>query len=249
MASPSRYRIAASRLCGVGVLLLAAAPLSAKDVAPWRDDCLARLEVANLLVDLNIELLKQRSATLVLESWCRAHAMAADPRIVADRVPAATKPATAEQMRRLHVKDSRQLRYRSVALRCGEHVLSRADNWYVPERLSADMNRLLETTDAPFGKVVASLQPTRSTIEVQTLWSAVPAGWTCARFNPSAGTFPALEIPSELFQVRALLRGADGLPFSEVNEVYQGALLNFADPAREGSGTDRLSGTATNAAR
>jgi len=87
----------------------------------------------------------------------------------------------------------------------------------VPERLSAEMNRLLEATDAPFGKVVAGLQPTRSTIEVQTLWSAMPAGWTCARFDPSAETFPELEIPSELFQVRALLRGVDGVPFSEVN--------------------------------
>jgi chorismate-pyruvate lyase len=249
MSSPSRYPIAASRLCGVGIMLFAAAPISGKDVAPWRDDCLARLEVANLLVDLNIELLKQRSATRVLESWCRAHAMATEPRIVADRVPGAAKPATAEQMQRLHVKDSSQLRYRSVALRCGEHVLSRADNWYVPERLSADMNRILETTDAPFGKVVAGLQPTRSTIEVQTLWSAMPAGWTCGRFDPSAETFPELEIPSELFQVRALLRGVDGLPFSEVNEVYQGALLNFTEPAREGSGADRLSGSATNATR
>lgn len=240
MASPSNHRAVASKLCGVGILLFAAVPVSGKDIAPWRDDCLSRLEVANLLVDLNIELLKQRSATLVLESWCRAHAMAAEPRIVADRVPAAAKPATAEQMQRLQVQDSSQLRYRSVALRCGEHVLSRADNWYVPERLSAEMNRMLETTDAPFGKVVAGLQPTRSTIEVKTLWSAMPAGWTCARIDPSAATFSELEIPSELFQVRALLRRVDGLPFSEVNEVYQGALLNFTQPARVGGGAERL---------
>lgn len=248
MTSSSRYLTTVSKLCGVGVLLFASAPVSGNEAAPWRDDCLARLEVANLLVDLNIELLNQRSATRVLESWCRAHAMAAEPRIVADRVPAAAKPATAEQLQRLHVKDSSQLRYRSVALRCGEHVLSRADNWYVPERLSADMNRLLETTDAPFGKVVAGLQPIRSTIEVRTLWSAMPAGWTCARFEPSAETFPALEIPSELFQVRALLRGADGLPFSEVNEVYQGALLNFTRPTREEPDADPPAGATTNAA-
>lgn len=234
MATSANHLIGLWKPGFAAALLFAGGPASALEAGPRPDDCLTRLDVANLLVDLNIELLRSRSATLVLEAWCRDHAMAAEPRIVADRVPVPNKPPSAEQLQRLRVKDAGQVRHRRVQLRCGEHVLSKADNWYVPERLSAAMNHVLETTDTPFGKVVADLQPRRRTIQVQTLWSPMPAGWSCARFDLPLGKLPILEIPAALFQVSALLEAADGQPISEVNEVYQGALLDFAAPTRSG---------------
>ena len=36
-----------------------------------------------------------------------------------------------------------------MRLKCGDHVLSEADNWYVKARLTPDMNHMLETTDTP----------------------------------------------------------------------------------------------------
>jgi hypothetical protein len=39
-----------------------------------------------------------------------------------------------------------------VHLKCGERVLSEADNWYVPARLTKEMNQSLENSDIAFGR-------------------------------------------------------------------------------------------------
>jgi hypothetical protein len=223
----SRPPIFAALLCLSGLV-------AARDSAPWPDNCLTRLDASNAMVDLNIDILSGRSATMTLERWCDVHDMAAEPRIVALQMSGSHKSPSAEQLKRLKVADASEVRHRSVELRCGEHVLSKADNWYVPARLTADMNRLLETTDTPFGKVVAALQPMRKTFEMKTLWSPLPADWSCDSFDAAAAPDRFLPIPAELFQVRALLLTADKLPFSEVSEIYQGALLNFPAPAHPG---------------
>ena len=157
---------------------------------------------------LNAQLLASRSATLTLEDWCRDHRLADEPRIVARLVTGVDKPATPEQRRRLDVSDRDEVRYRHVELRCGARVLSEADNWYVPGRLTSEMNRLLETTDTPFGKAVAALEPTRDTFAVRLLWSD--------------STIP---IPDALFEHHAVLYTKDHRPFSEVAEVYRRGLL------------------------
>jgi len=82
--------------------------------------------------------------------------------------------------------------------------MSIADNWYVPSRLTPEMNRLLETTDTPFGRAVAPLEPTRQTFLVHLLWSD-----------------SSQPIPGALFEHRAVLYTKDHRPFSEVDEVYQ----------------------------
>src|SRR5215212_1678516 len=103
--------------------------------------------------------------------------MADDPKIVARRVPGVRKEPSAEQLQRLRVLDPSELQYRRVELRCGAHVLSQADNWYVPGRLTPEMNEVLETTDTPFGKAVQALHPYRRTIAVTMLWTPLPRGW------------------------------------------------------------------------
>lgn len=223
-----------SRAATCATLLCLCALAAAKSPARWPDNCMTRLGASNAIVDLNIDILTSRSATLALERWCDVHGMAADPRIVADQVSDAHQPPSAAQLKRLQVASASEVRHRKVALRCGDHVLSRADNWYVPARLTPEMNRLLETTDTPFGKVVAALQPKRTTIEMKTLWSPLPEGWSCGHFDAAAAPNRLLPIPSELFQVRALLLTPAKLPISEVSEIYQGALLNFPAPAQPG---------------
>jgi hypothetical protein len=105
-------------------------------------------------------------------------------------------------MRRLEVTTPDEVKYRHVRLRCGTRVLSEADNWYVPARLTPDMNRTLETTDAPFGRVVAPLEPYRRTFAVTLLLSA-----------------------DALFEHRAVLYTRDHRPFSEVAEIYRRDVL------------------------
>src|SRR5262249_23135272 len=71
-------------------------------------------------------------------------------------------------------------------LRCGELVLSEADNWYVPARLTPEMNRLLETTDTPFGVAVQSLHFQRHTLSAELLWQPFPADWGMKAGTPGA---------------------------------------------------------------
>ena len=61
----------------------------------------------------------------------------------------------------LAVGASEPIAYRDVQLTCGVHVLSVAQNWYVPSRLAPAMNEALETSDRPFGSVVAPIRFTR----------------------------------------------------------------------------------------
>src|SRR3979490_2278285 len=93
-----------------------------------------------------------------------------------------------------------ELNYSPVQLLCGDRVLSEADNWYVPSRLTPEMNRLLETTDTPFGKAVQALEPFRQTFDVRLLWSPLPDGWERqANTRPPCATTGPLTIPAALF--------------------------------------------------
>ncbi|HYI13152.1 MAG TPA: hypothetical protein VEK57_29160 [Thermoanaerobaculia bacterium] len=194
----------------------------------WRDTYQTRLEILALLQTLNSELLAGTSATRTLEAWCGEHRMANDPKIVATRVPGVRKEPSAEQLQRLGVSDASEVQYRRVQLRCGAHVLSEADNWYVPGRLTPEMNAVLETTDTPFGKAVQPLRPYRRTIAVTMLWAPLPRGWEQQK-RPRFGSRSRrlLAVPKEVFQHRAVLYTADHLPFSEVVETYQSELLAF----------------------
>ena len=136
---------------GAALLLLKAAPALADGPKPWPDSFVGRLEALALIESLNADLLAHDSATLTLERWCADHHLADPPRIVAERAPDAVKPASAEVRAALDVKPDEPLGYRRVRLKCGDRVLSEADNWYVPGRLTPDMNHVLETTDTPFG--------------------------------------------------------------------------------------------------
>src|SRR3979411_1150402 len=118
----------------------------------WRDDFIARLEATALLQTLNADLLSHDSATLTLDRWCAAHRLASPARIVAERGHGAEAAPTAEQRELLGVITTEPVRFRRVRLSCGVHVLSEADNWYVPARLTPDMNRVLDTTDPAFGR-------------------------------------------------------------------------------------------------
>jgi hypothetical protein len=208
--------------------LLVCARASAQDPR-WPDTYVSRLQVLALEETLNAGLLASRSATLTLEAWCRDHRLALDPKIVAVQVKGVAKSATPEQRQRLQVGPEEEVRYRRVRLECGATTLSEADNWYVPARLTPEMNRLLETTDTPFGKAVQPLQPYRQTFAVTLLWTPLPPGWESAPRPPSVPS-AMLAIPAAILEHRAVLFTAGHQPFSEVGEVYQRQLLAFPPP-------------------
>jgi hypothetical protein len=98
------------------------------------------------------------------------------------------------------------LAYRHVQLMCGDRLLSQAHNWYVPSRLSAQMNRQLAQTDFPFGKVISSIGFSRHPVtSTRGRDPACPAGTILAN--------------------RAVLKHPDGRGLAMVVECYTTANL------------------------
>jgi hypothetical protein len=218
----------ALRICGAMLLCAStgATGASPEQTPNWTGSFVARVEALAVLQTLNADLLSHDSATLTLERWCDVHRLASPPRIVALRVPDVDKPPTPEQRRELAITATDPVRYRRVKLMCGAHVLSEADNWYVPGRLTPEMNKLLDTTDSPFGVVVRALHFQRHTLSSTLLWLPLPAGWEMnATGARDAGADQPM--PSKLLEHRAVLTLPDGTPFSEVVETYTDNVLAF----------------------
>jgi hypothetical protein len=213
------------------MILPATALLLAATAAPgWPDEPLRRVEALAVLQTLNADLLGHDSATLTLDRWCATHHIASPATIVAERVRGIDKPATPEIRAALRVSADAPVGYRHVRLRCGEHVLSEADNWYVPGRLTADMNHALDTSDVAFGRAVQALHFTRHTLSADLLWSPLPEGWEMQGL-PVAPRHPRpLPIPDHVLEHRALLSLPDGTPISLVVEDYTAEVLAFPPP-------------------
>jgi hypothetical protein len=185
-----------------------------------------RLEAALLLETLNASLLSRASATSTLEGWCATYGLAAPPKILAERVPNVSKEPTDEQRRDLRVTQTDTVRYRRVKLLCGPLVLSEADNWYVPGRLTAAMNKVLDTSDTPFGLVAKSLDFQRRTLSVTVLSPLLPQG--CETMPPARiEDMGEPCLPARVLEHRALLTLPDGTPLSEVVETYTGNALSM----------------------
>ncbi|CAN5377052.1 hypothetical protein BH10PSE15_BH10PSE15_03400 [soil metagenome] len=186
-----------------------------------------------MLQSLELALLTHDSATLVLDDWCVRHKLAPPgTQIVAERQSGVERPAPPEVRVALRVGADEPVRYRLVHLRCGARVLSIAENWYVPARLTSEMNRALDSTDVPFGRIVRPLGFHRAPIASKVLWSPLGEGWDtkvyesankdCARAN--------LVIPARVIENSAVLVLADGTPFAQVIENYTRAVLDARAP-------------------
>src|SRR6185369_7683116 len=118
------------------------ATIGCSSVPPSRaSDYVERVELLALLQTLNAELLSHDSATLTLERWCADHRMADPARIVARRVHDAARPVPDDLRVLLKAAADEPVGYRHVQLMCGTHVFSEADNWYLPSRLTPEMNQ------------------------------------------------------------------------------------------------------------
>jgi len=222
-----------SRSTAAFALLLCACfllpPSGAQPMPAWPDTFLARVEAWALVETLNATLLAARSATFTLDKWCADHKLAGEPKIHARLIRGVDKPVADEQRLRLQVDRNEPVKFRQVELACGDRILSEADNWYVPSRLTAEMNRSLETTDTPFGRAIAELKPFRQTFAVEVLWKPLGEGWE-GRPPPADHPQQALAIPPMLFEYRALVYTPDLKPISEVDEIYTRENLAFAPP-------------------
>lgn len=205
---------------------MAVSPAQALESPEWSDSYMTRVEAEALLQTLNATLLASPSATLTLENWCRDHRLADNPRIVAHRDASFEKAPSDEVLRLLAIKAGEQVKYRHVELTCGDKTLSEADNWYVPSRLTAEMNRQLQETDTPFGKVIRPLEPYRRTFSATLLWHPLPNGWETGTPVPATHA-GRINMPDHLLEHKAIVLTRTGLPISFVDERYTKALFEF----------------------
>ena len=165
---------------------------------------------------LNADLLAHDSATEVLGRLCAMRHLADPPTIRAVRDTRVDKPADSHVRALLQLRPDEPVRYRRVRLVCGSHVLSNADNWYVPDRLTADMNRKLDQTDTPFGLVVRPLGYHRVRMAARVLLNGDG--------QPRAG--------QDILRHEALLIAASGRPLSFVAETYTSDAALVMPPGR-----------------
>ncbi len=232
---PGTLRVIAAALIGVliGTLLV---PLAARDRLI---DRATRLHSA--AGNLNIRLLTATSATDTLTAWCREHMLSTPAVITAHRTPDAWTPPTADQRTRLGVGPDEPISYRRVELRCGALLMSKAENWFVPSRLTEPMrHQLADPNDnTPFGTVIKLLAPTRRTLGATELHNALPVNWetltNAALRHYVRQHHEALRYKEDrpLFRHEALVIGAatpaNGRPVALVHETYQmGALRRVA---------------------
>lgn len=158
------------------------------------------------LAEFESALAAEDSATVAIGKWCAAHRLGAPATIRAIPVVGGEVAPSKEVLVVLGISGGEALGYRHVRLLCGDTVLSEARNWYVPSRLSPDMNHALATTQEPFGKVVAPLRFTRE---------------RRASVHGRSNFCPEGTILSH----SALLRLPDGKPLSVLTECYTAANL------------------------
>ena len=186
----------------------------------------ARLEAYAILQTLNANLLGSKSATRTLQVWCEDHQMADIPKIIAIRDTGVNKEVSPEIRKMLQATTSDPIVYRRVKLYCGKHVLSKADNWYLPTRLTPEMNNLLADTDTPFGVVVRELNFHRQTEKVDLLWQPLPKNWEQKKRMLTNKKSP-LVIPDWVLQHQAILFSDKNVPFSYVIETYTKEVFAF----------------------
>lgn len=152
---------------------------------------LAGADPAALFFD---ELVATNSATATLQKRC------AMP-ILAEVDRGSVSEPTAEIRKALDADEQTSITYRSVRLKCGDVVYSHAQNWYRSDQLTDEMNAQL-AGDRPYGAVIASLKPTRKTLDV-------------ARVNDG----------DIIIRHQAIVLSGDGTPLALVIENYTSAVL------------------------
>jgi chorismate-pyruvate lyase len=197
----------------------------------WQDTPLDRLKALATLQSLALELLTTPSATVTLEHWCAAHHLAESPQVSAAVLPSSNQPVPGEIRGLLRVSSIEPIRHRHVQLRCGGQVLSEAENWYLPQRLTRAMNQTLDNSNQPFGRVVQPLHFRRVTLTSAMLWQPLPEPWEAQDFTAGGSPKP-LAIPFYILENRVLLIDAQGQPLSALVEKYTRNTLNYPHPKK-----------------
>ncbi|WP_201832704.1 hypothetical protein [Microvirga zambiensis] len=164
----------------------------------------ASTDMNSLVWALNTRLIAGATATGTLLAWCEEHGLSDGPITVDVRQRFAPALVPDDILPALELNPGETIDYRQVQLMRGALPLATAENWFVPQRLTAAMNKALNTTETPFATVIAPLRPVRRIL--------------AAAIQPQSGII--------LEQV-ALVRSGSGAALALVKEGYLPDLVSF----------------------
>jgi hypothetical protein len=124
----------------------------------------AQCSIPALIQDLSMRLIAGATATETLLAWCDEHDLSEGPITVNIRQRFSPAVVPNDVLPALKLDPSQGISYRQVQLMRGSLPLAAAENWFVPQRLTAGMNEALTRTNVPFGRVIAPLHPFRRTL-------------------------------------------------------------------------------------
>jgi hypothetical protein len=161
---------------------------------------------------VSAHILASPTATAALLVWCQKHRLSSGP-ITIIRQPAEPPAVPSdEELDELMPLPGEPIFYRQVHLMRGLLLLSRAEIWFMPQRLPVEMQETLATSDTPFGAVISPLKPHRRTFFVE-----FP--------DPLLGHSPS-ECANVLVEHRAVVSGGKpARPLAVVREQYSPNLI------------------------
>jgi hypothetical protein len=177
--------------------------------------------IVTSLAEFKRLLLASDTATAVIIDWCRRVRPGA--LFVAVLFDREARPGEYDGPLAIGVDET--LHRRCVRLSWAGKVVSEAENWYVPQRLPADVLAVLNRGDASFGAVVARLSPRRTTIAALScdeLRHGGPAAQRCLAQLAQSDAFS----PPDAFvlHINAVMT-ASGQALAELREHYRRELL------------------------
>ncbi|QRM32258.1 hypothetical protein [Microvirga sp. VF16] len=185
---------------------------------------------------LSTRLIASASATDTLLAWCEEHGLSHGPITVDVRQRFAPAIVPDEVMAALGPTAPEAVHYRQVRLMRGSLALAAAENWFVPQRLTAAMNETLNQTSIPFGTVIAPLHPVRRT-QVANAWPLVAEPVEELPWFSGSADEPRPEI---ILEHKAMILTDSGTSLALVNELFFAELVSFASPPLPCEGPQRV---------
>jgi chorismate-pyruvate lyase len=184
----------------------------------------ARSDTDDLIHDLSTRLIAGATATETLLAWCDEHGLSQGPisvkcyqrqvlSAVPDDVSTALAPVAGETVH-----------FRQVQIMRGALPLAGAENWFVPQRLAAGISESLQTTDVPFGTVIAPLRPSRRTLAAHVRPLTIDPSEDPSRLSASVRQ----SRPAIILEHTAVICSGTGTALALVTERFFSDLVSFA---------------------
>jgi hypothetical protein len=173
--------------------------------------------------DLSTRLMAGATALETLLAWCEEHGLSQGPITAEVRQRSSPSAVPDTALSALEPAPGTTIHYRQVQLMRDTLHLATAENWFVPQRLTASMNDRLQTKDVPFGIVIAPLNPFRRTLLVR------PAPLTSGSLATPAwlGGSPQDPHPEIVLEHTAVILSSCGAALAFLREWFRSDLVSF----------------------